>query len=51
MVEQEEQVFEKRHIETGMSDGVNIQVLTGLNAEDKIQAGKKKVNKVNKKSS
>jgi HlyD family secretion protein len=31
------QQFEKREIKTGLSDGINIEVLSGLNAEDKIK--------------
>jgi len=36
-IETGEQQFEKRTIETGLSDGINIQVLSGLNEEDKIK--------------
>lgn len=36
-IETDEQVFEKRFIETGLSDGINIEVLTGLSDEDKIK--------------
>lgn len=32
-----EQVFEKKHIETGLSDGINIEVKQGLTAQDKIR--------------
>jgi HlyD family secretion protein len=38
-VETEPQVFEKRFIETGLSDGINIQVLSGLSMDDKIKSG------------
>jgi HlyD family secretion protein len=38
-VETEPQVFEKRFIETGLSDGINIQVVSGLSMEDKIKSG------------
>jgi HlyD family secretion protein len=31
------QVFEKQHIETGLSDGVNIEVKTGLTPDDKLR--------------
>jgi HlyD family secretion protein len=31
------QVFEKREIQTGLSDGINIEVVSGLKAEDKIK--------------
>lgn len=36
-VEGEPQVFEKKYIETGLSDGINIEVLSGLTKEDKIK--------------
>ncbi len=38
-VETEPQVFEKRFIETGLSDGINIEVISGLEMEDKIKSG------------
>jgi len=38
-VETEPQVFEKRYIETGLSDGINIEVVSGLDMEDKIKSG------------
>lgn len=47
-VETQPQVFEKRYIKTGLSDGINIEVLSGLTKEDKIKAGKKE-DKKNKK--
>ncbi|HEY2400465.1 MAG TPA: hypothetical protein VGI23_08925, partial [Steroidobacteraceae bacterium] len=31
------QVFAKRQIETGLSDGINIEVVSGLKADDKIK--------------
>ncbi|MDR2806519.1 MAG: efflux RND transporter periplasmic adaptor subunit [Dysgonamonadaceae bacterium] len=31
------QVFEKRHIETGLSDGVNIEIKKGITADDKLR--------------
>ncbi|MBN3035744.1 MAG: efflux RND transporter periplasmic adaptor subunit [Bacteroidales bacterium] len=31
------QVFEKRYIQTGLSDGINIEVISGLTTEDKIK--------------
>jgi HlyD family secretion protein len=40
-VEVEPQKFEKRYIETGLSDGINIQVLSGVELEDKIKTNKK----------
>jgi len=36
-VETGPQVFEKRKIETGLSDGINIEVVSGLKAGDKIK--------------
>jgi HlyD family secretion protein len=36
-VETGEQQFEKRIVETGLSDGIIIQVLSGLSEEDKIK--------------
>ncbi len=38
-VETEPQVFEKRIIKTGLSDGINIQVIEGLDKNDKIKSG------------
>ncbi len=38
-IETEPQVFEKRYIKTGLSDGINIQVREGLAMEDKIKSG------------
>lgn len=39
-VEVDSQVFEKRFVEVGLSDGLNIEVLKGLKLEDKIKAEK-----------
>jgi hypothetical protein len=36
-VETAPQHFEKRYIELGLSDGINIEVISGLTAEDKIK--------------
>lgn len=36
-VETEPQVFEKRYPELGISDGVNIEIISGLNKNDKIK--------------
>lgn len=36
-VETQDQVFEKRFVETGLSDGINIEILAGLTKEDKIK--------------
>lgn len=38
-IETEPQVFEKRYIKTGLSDGINIQVLEGLDKDAKIKSG------------
>lgn len=40
-VETAEQVYEKRYIKTGLSDGINIEVLDGLSIDDRIK-GKQK---------
>ncbi len=37
-VETEPQVFDKRYIKTGLSDGINIEVKEGLTMEDKIKS-------------
>ncbi len=39
-VETSPQVFEKRLIKTGLSDGINIQVVSGLKKDDKIKVPK-----------
>lgn len=36
-IETEPQTFEKRYIETGLSDGINIEILSGLTKDDKIK--------------
>lgn len=36
-VETSPQVFEKRYIETGLSDGINIEITSGLSLEDKLK--------------
>jgi HlyD family secretion protein len=41
-VETEPQNFEKKYIETGLSDGINIEVINGIGMEDKIKSNKKK---------
>lgn len=38
-IETQPQVFEKRFIKTGLSDGINIQVKDGLTPDDKIKSG------------
>ena len=35
--EKPEQVFDKKHVEIGLSDGINIEIKKGLNLEDKIR--------------
>ncbi len=39
-IETAPQIFEKRHIATGLSDGINIEVKNGLKVEDKIKVPK-----------
>jgi HlyD family secretion protein len=41
-VETEPQNFEKKYIETGLSDGINIEVLSGIKLDDKVKSNKKK---------
>ncbi|WP_372752937.1 efflux RND transporter periplasmic adaptor subunit [Labilibaculum sp.] len=41
-VETSEQEFEKRYIKTGLSDGINIEVLEGITKDDKLKGEKKK---------
>ena len=36
-VETKKQVFEKRYIKTGLSDGLNIEVLEGLQKTDQVK--------------
>jgi len=38
-LETKPQIFEKRFVKTGLSDGVNIEVLSGLSKKDKIKNG------------
>ena len=38
-VETEPQVFEKRIIETGLSDGINIEIIDGLDKDEQIKKG------------
>jgi len=42
-VEVADQEFKKRYVEVGLSDGIYIEVLEGLKAEDKIKSGVKEV--------
>lgn len=41
-VETGEQQYEKRPIETGLSDGINIEILAGLDKSDKVKVPQKK---------
>jgi HlyD family secretion protein len=34
------QVFEKRYVKTGISDGINIEVISGLTKDDKVKGEK-----------
>ena len=43
------QTFEKRDITLGISDGINVQVLSGVNADDKIKVWNKASKEDNKK--
>ncbi len=36
----EEQIFEKRYVKTGLSDGINIEISQGLKKEDKVKGAK-----------
>jgi HlyD family secretion protein len=36
-VETAPQTFEKRYLQTGLSDGINIEILGGIKKEDKIK--------------
>jgi HlyD family secretion protein len=47
-VETQPQQFEKRYIELGLSDGVNIEIKSGLTKDDKIKGSKKEEEKKNK---
>ncbi|PVX51852.1 HlyD family secretion protein [Balneicella halophila] len=38
----EKQQFEERPIETGLSDGINVEILDGLSPEEEVKAGVKK---------
>lgn len=48
-IETEPMTFEKRKIKIGLSDGINVEVLEGLTADDQIKAGRKKDKKKDKK--
>ena len=47
-IQTQEQQFEKRYIEIGLSDGVNIEIKSGLTKDDKIKGAKKEPEKKNK---
>jgi HlyD family secretion protein len=47
-IETQPQLFEKRFIKTGLSDGVNIEIKEGVGANDKIKGQKKEDEKKNK---
>lgn len=36
-IETEPQVFEKRYVETGLSDGINIEILSGIDKDDQMK--------------
>jgi HlyD family secretion protein len=38
-IEKSSQVFEKKEVKLGLSDGINIQVISGISKTDKIKAG------------
>lgn len=42
LAETPEQKFEKRQVKLGLSDGINIEVINGITAEDRIRGGKEK---------
>ena len=46
-IETQPQVFEKRYITTGLSDGINIEIISGLKMDEKIKAGAKEDEKDN----
>ena len=47
-IETQPQLFEKRFIKTGLSDGVNIEIKEGVGVNDKIKGQKKEEEKKNK---
>jgi len=49
-VQKDSQVFEKRFVKVGLSDGINIEVLEGLKMDDKIKAEKIDPNELKKKA-
>lgn len=40
LINEEEHTFEKRKVETGLSDGINIEIVSGLEKEDKVKGDK-----------
>jgi len=40
LTQEEEQQFEKRHVQTGLSDGINIEITEGLDIEEKVKGEK-----------
>ena len=51
LTNEEEHQFEKRKVETGLSDGINIEIVSGLEKEDKVKGDKidpKKLKKENR---
>ena len=40
LIGEEEQQFEKRYVQTGLSDGINIEITEGLKKEDKVKGEK-----------
>jgi HlyD family secretion protein len=47
-IEKQSQQFEKRYIELGLSDGVNIEIKSGLTKDDKVKGAKKEPEKKKK---
>jgi HlyD family secretion protein len=39
-IEKAPQIFEKKYIKTGLSDGINIEILEGVTLKDKIKVPK-----------
>ncbi|MBN2237193.1 MAG: efflux transporter periplasmic adaptor subunit, partial [Bacteroidales bacterium] len=44
-IETETQLFEKRFVKTGLSDGINIEIMEGLSKDDKVKGEKADPNK------
>ena len=40
LIGEEEQIFEKRYVQTGLSDGINIEITEGLKKDDKVKGEK-----------